>query len=68
MRSLLEDRSILRSSLQARLKNAVEMECKVKKRFKNDVSVRTVQPWINEMGFPVSKHVQMPLLNKHIKK
>lgn len=65
--SLREDRVIMRTSLQDRFKNAVEIASEVQQRYSRDISARTIQRRLKEMGLMARTPAKKPLLNLRMK-
>lgn len=63
-----ENRIIMKSSLQDRFKNAVEIASEVQQRFDKQISARTIQRRLKEMGLMARTPAKKPLLNKRMKK
>ena len=58
----------MKTSLRDRFKNAVEIASEVQQRFFKEISARTIQRRLKEMGLMARIPAKKPLLNQRMKK
>ena len=58
----------MKTSLRDRFKNAVEIASEVQQRFFKEISTRTIQRQLKELGLMARTSAKKPLLNQRMKK